>query len=202
MRHLEPEILTQLIEKTLDTEEMTLARAHLNACGQCTTVLAEFRELLGILVADSSNEPPPELVKWGIQLFQPAFRVVDGSASKVLRIAKRVFDSFEQPAPRGVRSVGSLPRQLLFRAGDVDVDVRIEPSSEDHVALSGQVLSASEGFFEDAPVRLETGGQTRYQTQTNPVGEFSFDEVSRDTYHLTMDLPDGQVRLLWVHRRE
>jgi hypothetical protein len=32
------------------------------------------------------------------------------------------------------------------------------------------------------------------------VGEFSFDEVPKDTYHLSVDLPEGQITLFCVHR--
>ena len=42
----------------------------------------------------------------------------------------------------------------------------------------------------------------RYKTQTNPVGEFSFDGVPQDTYHLSMDLPEGQVTLFCVYRSQ
>jgi hypothetical protein len=40
----------------------------------------------------------------------------------------------------------------------------------------------------------------RYKTLTNFVGEFVFDEVPKDTYHLSVDLPEGQITLFCVHR--
>jgi hypothetical protein len=159
------------------------------------------------LAEDASNEPPAEALRWGIQLFQPVIRLEnakDSGLNPVRLIAKLVFDSFEQPLTAGVRAgvmgTGTIPRQLLFRAGQVDVDVRIESGADNRISLSGQVLSDSVPFFENTPVRLESHGVSRYKTRTNPVGEFSFDEVPEDTYHLSMDLPEGQVTLFCVYR--
>jgi hypothetical protein len=93
------------------------------------------------------------------------------------------------------------PRQLLFHAGDVDVDVKIESmEANDRITLAGQVLSTAAKFIDNAPVKLESRGIVRYRTKTNIVGEFSFDEIPKDTYHLSVDLPEGQITLFCVHR--
>ena len=201
MRHLTIETLIDQIDNKADDTSLETVNQHLSTCEKCQSKAGEFSELLSFLNNDSANEPPAEVLEWGIQLFQPVLSPAEGTVSKVRRIARLVFDSFEQPAPVGIRHVGSVPRQLLFRASGVDVDVRIE-SGDDRVSLAGQVLSESESFFENTPVRLESHGVARYRTQTNPVGEFSFDEVPQDTYHLSMDLPDGQVTLFCVYRRD
>jgi hypothetical protein len=201
MRHLSVGTLIDQIENKADAAALAETNQHLSECERCQNNAGEFSQLLTFLNNDATNEPPADLLEWGIQLFQPVLRPTESKTSKVLRVAKLVFDSFEQPAPVGIRYVGSVPRQLLFRAGKVDVDVRIE-SGDDRVSLAGQVLSESERFFENTPVRLESHGVVRYKTQTNPVGEFLFDEVPQDTYHLSVDLPDGQVTLFCVHRRD
>jgi hypothetical protein len=116
-------------------------------------------------------------------------------------IASLIFDTFEQPMFAGVRRVGAPPRQLLFRAGEVDVDVKIESmEANDRITLVGQVLSGGTKFFDNTPVKLESHGIVRYRTKTNVVGEFTFDEVPKDTYHLSVDLPEGQITLFCVHR--
>ena len=68
------------------------------------------------------------------------------------------------------------------------------------ITLVGQVLATSTTFLENTPVKLESHGMTRFSTMTNMVGEFSFDEVPKDTYHLSVDLPEGQITLFCVHR--
>jgi hypothetical protein len=209
MRHLSVEsILDQIENKAANADSRTTAE-HLQACRKCSTKTDELRELLAFMSTDASNEPSPATVQWGVELFQPVIRPAlgqDGLLGPVRRIAKLVFDSFEQPLTAGVRAgvmgIESMPRQLLFRAGEVDVDVRIESGADNRISLSGQVLSEAVPFFENTQVRLESHGVARYKTSTNPVGEFSFDEVPQDTYHLSMDLPEGQVTLFCVYRRE
>jgi hypothetical protein len=89
----------------------------------------------------------------------------------------------------------------LFRAGDVDIDVKIESLETDgRISLAGQVLSNTAAFFDNTSVKLESHGVVRYRTTTNPVGEFSFDEVPKDTYHLSVELPEGELTLFCVHR--
>jgi hypothetical protein len=92
------------------------------------------------------------------------------------------------------------PRHLLFRAGDIDVDVEIQSNGNEGITLSGQVLSGEANFFDNTPVTLESGGLVRYRTYTNEMGEFSF-EVPKDTYHIYVDLPEAQIVILEVPRR-
>jgi hypothetical protein len=174
--------------------------SHLSECNDCV----ELKDELGLLVLrlqeDTTFEPPAELVQWGVSLFQPLLQPSTGGKLRKL-IAALVFDTFDQPLLAGVRRVGAPPRQLLFRAGDVDVDVKIESmEANDRITLVGQVLSTTAKFFDNTPVKLESHGIVRYRTMTNLVGEFSFDEVPKDTYHLSVDLPEGQITLFCVHR--
>jgi len=198
MRHVTVEGLVNYIDGTGSDEEKSSVEAHLSSCADCTELKQEFQVLVSHLQSDAANEPPAELVKWGVDLFQPVMQSV-GSLPRF--IASLVFDTFDQPMFAGIRRVGAPPRQLLFRAGEVDVDVKIESmEANDRITLVGQVLSGATKFFDNTPVKLESHGIVRYRTKTNVVGEFSFDEVPKDTYHLSVDLPEGQITLFCVHR--
>ena len=199
MRHINIENLVNYVDgAALDVDKVSV-ETHLMACNECAELKQELQVLMTQLREDSSLEPPAELVQWGINLFQP---VMQPKTSPVRRlIASLVFDSFDQPMLAGTRRVGTPPRQLLFRAGDVDVDVKIEAmEASDRISLIGQVLSADTKFFDNTPIKLESRGLVRYHTKTNVVGEFSFDEVPKDTYHLSVDLPEGQITLFCVYR--
>jgi hypothetical protein len=200
MRHVTVEDLITYIEgQGSDVEKSTL-ESHVAACHDCEELKQEFQTLMNRLHQDQSAEPPAELVEWGVNLFQPVVKV-EGKGGLRRYIAALVYDTFEQPMLAGVRRVGAPPRQLLFRAGDVDVDVKIESmEANDRITLVGQVLSSAAKFFDNTPVKLESHGIVRYRTRTNLVGEFSFDEVPKDTYHLSVDLPEGQITLFCVHR--
>ena len=201
MRHVTVENLINYMDGlTPDVEKPTL-ESHLKSCPECTELHQEFQALVIRLRADASFEPPAEALRWGINLFQPVLQTQSRSGGLRKMIASLVFDTFDQPLLAGVRRVGAPPRQLLFRAGDVDVDVKIESmEANDRITLVGQVLSSATKFFDNTPVKLESHGIVRYRTRTNLVGEFSFDEVPKDTYHLSVDLPEGQITLFCVHR--
>ncbi len=199
MRHLSVEDIVNYMEgQGTDVEKSTL-ETHLANCRECLELKQEFQDLMLQLREDAYFEPPAEVLEWGMNLFQPVMQPEKGGVRKI--IASLVFDTFDQPMVAGVRRVGVPPRQLLFRAGDVDVDVKIESmEANDRITLVGQVLPSATKFFDNTPVKLESHGIVRYRTKTNVVGEFSFDEVPKDTYHLSVDLPEGQITLFCVHR--
>ena len=186
----------------LTEEAKAMIDGHLSQCADCLQTRNELQQFVIWLQTDSSYEPPAETLEWGVSLFQPMLQPKESAGGKIRKIvASLVFDTFDEPAPAGVRRVGAPPRQLLFRAGDVDVDVKIEAvETNDRISLVGQVLSNTEKFFDNTPVKLESHGLVRYKTMTNFVGEFVFDEVPKDTYHLSVDLPEGQITLFCVHR--
>jgi hypothetical protein len=199
MRHITVENLMSYMDGQASDVDKSTLEAHLTGCTECTEVKQEFQVLISQLQNDSAFEPPAEVVKWGVDLFQPVMQPQVGGLRRF--IASLVFDTFDQPMTAGVRRVGAPPRQLLFRAGDVDVDVKIKSmEANDRITLVGQVLSSATKFFDNTPVKLESHGIVRYRTRTNVVGEFSFDEVPKDTYHLSVDLPEGQITLFCVHR--
>jgi hypothetical protein len=196
MQHITVEDLINYIDGLVSGVEKSTLESHVSTCGDCAELKQEFQALIHRFKDDSSFEPPANLVKWSIDLFQPLAQP-QGAISGIRKfIASLVFDTYDQPMLAGVRRVGAPPRQLLFRAGDVDVDVKIESmEANDRITLVGQVLSNTDKFFDNTPVKLESHGIVRYRTRTNVVGEFSFDEVPKDTYHLSVDLPEGQITL-------
>jgi anti-sigma factor ChrR (cupin superfamily) len=201
MGHVTIENLIDYIEGQVSDVENPTLEAHFASCKDCGELKQEFQSLITRLQADASCEPPAELLRWSINLFQPMTRPQGVINSLRKFVAPLVFDTYDQPMLAGVRRVGAPPRQLLFRAGDVDVDVKIESmEANDRITLVGQVLSNTAKFFDNTPVKLESHGIVRYRTRTNLVGEFSFDEVPKDTYHLSVDLPEGQITLFCVHR--
>lgn len=202
MRHINAEKLMEYRDGQLTDDAKALVDNHLSQCASCSQLKQELQQFMIFVESDAAFEPPAEVLQWGVSLFQPILQPRESIGGHVRKIvASLVFDTFDEPALAGVRRVGAPPRQLLFRAGDVDVDVKIESvETNDRISLVGQVLSNSEKFFDNTPVKLESHGMVRYKTLTNSVGEFVFDEVPKDTYHLSVDLPEGQITLFCVHR--
>lgn len=202
MRHLSTDRLMEYMDGQITEEARATIDTHIATCLECREMRDELMQFVEKLQSDSMFEPPAEAVRWGVSLFQPMLQPKETLGGKVRKIvASLVFDTFDEVLSGVRRSGGTPPRQLLFRAGDIDVDVKIESvETNDRISLVGQVLSNSEKFFDNTTVKLESHGMVRFKTMTNFVGEFVFDEVPKDTYHLSVDLPEGQITLFCVHR--
>jgi len=199
MRHVTAEAIVDYLDGRVAGPDQAAIEGHLASCADCEELKQEVHLFVSWLQNDAAFEPPADLVQWSINLFQPLATAKRDGIRRM--IASLVFDTFDQPMFAGVRRVGTPPRQLLFRAGEVDVDVKIEAmEANDRITLVGQVLSGGAKFSDNTPVQLESRGIVRYRTRTNVVGEFAFDEVPKDTYNLSVGLPEGQITLFCVHR--
>src|SRR5262249_48475035 len=118
MRHATTEELANYIDGHASEQERKALDSHLTNCKECTELKQELQSLMFHLSEDAAFEPPAELLQWGIQLFQPIMQAEPSGLPRF--IASLVFDTFDQPMFAGIRRVGTPPRQLLFRAGEVD----------------------------------------------------------------------------------
>src|SRR5436190_23166817 len=77
MRHITIEnLMTYLESNSSDVEKSTL-ETHVAACGDCADLKQEFQNLLFSLKEDASFEPPADIMKWVIDLFQPVMHLKD-----------------------------------------------------------------------------------------------------------------------------
>src|SRR4030095_14700837 len=140
MRHLSAEKLMEYMDGLLTEEAKATVAGHLSECSDCKETNQELQLFVLRLQSDASFEPPADVVQWGVSLFQPMLQPQETVGGKVRKIiASLIFDTFDEPMLAGVRRVGAPPRQLLFRAGDVDVDVKIEATdTKERTSLIGQ----------------------------------------------------------------
>ncbi len=103
------------------------------------------------------------------------------------QIARLVFDSFRQPLPEGIRTVGLRARQLLYQAGRFSVDLRLD-TGPDGAFLVGQVMDSTrpDQRVADVPVTLFRSGIRVSKTVTNMLGEFQ------------SELEDPKKLVLWI----
>ncbi len=107
MRHLKVEEIMTYVDGQ-QTIDQAAVKQHLDACGECAELQQELRQLVNHLREDHACEPPSDLVRWGIELFQPVIQPSIGGRIRKI-IAALVFDTFEQPALAGMRRVGAPP---------------------------------------------------------------------------------------------
>ena len=136
-------------------------------------------QLLKVFEAYSLPKVPVDLV------FQEVWPCLDSllhhrntGPMQAKRSARLVFDSFLQPLPEGIRSAQPADHTLLYEAGDVMIDVWLEPhKGSNRVKLLGQVLHELKpgSQLHCAPVVLQTKAEPIGATITNEEGEFQLD---------------------------
>jgi hypothetical protein len=130
-----------------------------------------------------------------VQLFS-AHTPRESLAAGILRrvVASLSFDSRAPGLAFGVRGGqnADAPRQLIFGAGDVDVDLRLAPVAEGW-AVSGQVLGSCAGGW------AELGGasddESAARAELNELCEFALTPVPAGSYTLRLSLGDLLVEI-------
>jgi hypothetical protein len=148
---------------------------HLDAdCPQCTDVVRVWRHLFDFGSTEQLYHPPD----WAVRSVR-GYRVLmkpGTGRSRMARLARLVFDSLPEPFSAGIRSSQPPPRQLLYSAGDLLIDLRLERTLS-RVHLTGQAQPRSSagppvGGIDIVAVR---GNETVARTKSNGFGEFQFE---------------------------
>jgi anti-sigma factor RsiW len=193
-RHIPFARLADLAEGRLSPEEAAEERAHLAACTRCAGQAAQLGHLAALMRADTSEDAPAALVADVVRMFR-ARRATAESEPGLLRrlVAALTFDSSSLTPAFGVRSGQAAPaRQLLFSAGDLDVDLRLAPGPEGWT-VSGQVLGPCRGG-EAALVAAD--GSTAARAALNELCEFTLLPPTPDgTYALRLRLDGAEVEI-------
>jgi hypothetical protein len=177
---------------------------HLAAgCRRCARTLSFWEAVHGLAVHESSYRPPKGVVaqaKAEFALRRPS--VTTGLAAT----ASLIFDSFRQPLPVGVRTVGPAPLQMVYKAGHYLIMVRVEPTGgSDRLSVVGQIMDEAnpKKSLQDLAVLVLKGGETVEHTLTNHLGEFQLESEHAESIRisigvgeiesLTVPLPFGEV---------
>jgi hypothetical protein len=107
-------------------------------------------------------------------------------------LAALSFDSAEMTPVLGVRSgASSESRQLLYRAGDTDFDIRVA-SHDDCWLVSGQVLGAED--LSEGSIELEGEG-AQVSSPLNDLSEFTLPPVPTGSYTLRLRLMNMDIEV-------
>ena len=189
------ETLIDFADSKLDLAAATSIQSHIGGgCTSCDATLDWFR---GFSTAASTDlvEPPVWLTRKAVALF--AQRQKEGIVAKVSRlVASLVFDSLRSPVPRGARSAAAHARQMLFRALDYDIDVRVAPAGSGLVRISGQVLPGPDRPL-DAAAGLEVAllgpEAPPALASTNELGEFDLGPHEEGEYTLCVEAAEERL---------
>lgn len=189
--HLSSEIALDLVERRLDPDQSRFWQKHLEVCNECTQEVGRWRELRTDLERAHLESAPGRELQKAMHIYP---QKPGGGGSRVRSVlASLVFDSFMQPAFAGARGTTAAARQLVMRAEEFDIHLKIW-GEDDRRQMLGQLLPrGGEDFVQTARFHLLKNGERIESTTVDEVGEFHFSDVPDGNLSLQIDLPNLTV---------
>jgi hypothetical protein len=184
--------LADLVEGRLSAEEAREQHSHLSDCPSCSAQAAQLEQVTTLMRADTSVDAPRDVLTNVVRMFRarPAAERAPGLLRRL--VAALTFDSSGLTPAFGVRSgQTAAARQLLFSAGDLDIDLRLASGGEGWT-VSGQVLGPCKGGRVELTAAGE-GGQA--EAALNDLCEFALPPVPEGFYALRLRLDDIEVEI-------
>jgi hypothetical protein len=189
--HLSPEIALDWIDGRLAKGQENFWRDHLELCKECTRDVEGWREVKIGLKRSHLRSASDEAVRQVTQIFRPAPPKAESRLRQVMALL--IFDSFLDPALAGARGTTVLARQLVMRAEEFDIHIKIW-GDPDHRQMLGQLLPRSGARFVDAArFHLLQNGERLETATVDETGEFHFIDVPEGDLSLQIDLPNLTV---------
>jgi hypothetical protein len=192
--HLSFEQLADMAQRRLSPAQQAQAQDHAAGCQQCLATLARVRQVIGLMRDYDAEDAPEPVITRAVPLLRQ-HRAAAGGTHESARpswpqriVAALRFDGLQQPAP-ALRAGRAALRQLLFDAGQYDVDLRIAPSGNAW-AISGQVLGPHTSG------QIELHGPTEVlQAELSELSRFRFPPIPTGRYTLTLRLDTAEVEI-------
>jgi hypothetical protein len=168
-----------------------------------------------VLAVGGLVEPPDWARERARKLFRARFAEHPPRSSTRTLLARvratLVFDSRRPcPAPAGVRSAGVLegPWQLLYRGGDVDIDLLVRPNLDGStlnvrgqaLSLVGESIGAGvvEALPSDLPRRSHPRSTPSARSEVEATGEFALSNLKRGRYDVLLRFGAREIELSGV----
>jgi len=192
--HFEDDAWLGFVRGLVIAEEKQAMRAHLNqGCEECRQTYEAWQRFVEIAKQEAWDVAPESAIRFVKAAFALRRRVAFRQG--LAHVAERIFDSFQEPLPMGLRGSPASPRQLLYQAGNLLIDLRLEQNPGASGALTGQVVSAQSGQSTGCAgvVLLREPNTVIAQTITNSLGEFQLDFERQDDLRVCLELLDGTL---------
>ncbi len=186
--HLSTAELADAIENRLAAGDEAQVRAHLATCTHCTSEFAALQKAIGLMRRDESKDAPGEAFNFAVNLFRTRKQFAPKQSAAQIILAKLKSDVSQLAPAFGERSAAtSGERQMLFEAGEFDVDLRVRRQTESF-SLSGQVL----GDVLTGSITLQSEDFEKTEI-VSEFGEFAFANVPAGNYSLKLQLSDVEL---------
>lgn len=138
--HIEFAQLVDLAENRLTAEGRESLLAHTSHCQVCAGELARVNKVVGLMRSDTTEDVPRHVLANAVNLFRS--RVATPKSTLEQRVlAALTFDSTQSAPAYGLRSGASAAaRQMLYTAGEHDLDLRIRQQNATSWLIAGQLM--------------------------------------------------------------
>ena len=193
-KHFASEDWADFVNGQVSSEQSQAMQSHLDTgCSRCSKNVDLWRNVSRAAQRESSYEPPQSVVRHVRSAF--AMIAEPKRPKRVFEIPRLVFDSLWQLALVGVRSAASTPRQVLYRAGEIAIEMRMEPEvNSERVNVAGQVSNSAlrgEGVAK-VFVAISSGDKRIAETSTNQFGEFQLGFLPDDGLQISFGIAKGK----------
>ena len=173
-KHYSSEQWVDFVNGNLSAEQMRTMQEHINGnCRDCAGMVETWTHVRDAAKRESRYEAPDSAVRHVRGAFSLLAR--PSEQRRFLEIPRLVFDSLWQPAFAGVRAAAVAPRQVLYKAGELSIEMRMEPEPlSERVNVAGQSYSSGKQLEDMADVLVVIKNNTSIlaETKTNRFGEF------------------------------
>ncbi len=184
--HIPFEQLVDLVDERLPPRAAAEAQAHLATCLRCGNDVEWLNQNLTLMRTNDLEEAPAHVVARAVRLLRPIAPPQAPTLRQRVRAALS-FDSRQGTPAFGLRSAQAEARQLLFSAGDHDLDIRVAPAGALWV-VSGQVL----GPPTNGRIELH-GEQGVVQAELSALSEFVLPAASEGSYSLLLQMENMEI---------
>ncbi len=175
MKHFATQEWVDFVNHVASNDQQAAMQKHLaTGCKRCTETVSVWQKVSKTAAVEASYQPPPDTVRLAKAAFVTSGLTQTKKESKGL--IEVLFDSFQQPALAGARSVVIGTRQMLYRADPFQIDIQIEPKlGSNRLVITGQLLDLSHPgvIGRDIQVTLSNHRGSTVLAATNQFGEFS-----------------------------
>jgi hypothetical protein len=149
-----------------ESQELVVAQ-HVRGCPHCRREVAELTEFL------TGPDVQPDLLETVKVLFA---QLVDGGAT---------------PSFGALRGESKGP--LTFEADGVVITLDVQPGSNSHISLLGQLAADNQDEWTGAQVELQQADSPQLTASLDDLGAFRFEEVRTGSIQFTITSPGGVV---------
>jgi hypothetical protein len=187
-RHIEFEEIIKLAENDSASELSSAKANHLGSCAECSVQLRQLKNLFSLAPKEFPETVSQATTAHLLNIYrQPAAKTRKSLTNRLAGLL--IFDDWKPEFALNERLSFQDTRQLLYKAGDYTIDLRVH-LADDRFLISGQIFP--EAFA--AVVRIYNA-KISLETSLNEDGEFDFPPFDEGNFNLQIVTENETIEL-------